>query len=162
MGKKQVNAQGEAQLLAEWIDSLGAGVKSKTHVNVGAQALKYGGVPLSPAQSRAFGVWNDWADARIATAREVWIVEAKLVATDAAYGQVLGYSWEYPSSLDYRQFAPMPVIPVVLAAGVRTVSAGKWQAMGIRTIFFAPSFPFSSALAKLFRGAQTLLSGESG
>jgi len=53
---KQINAQGEMQLVAEWLQTLHASYQTKTHVNVGAQELFYAGAPLTPAQSRAFGV----------------------------------------------------------------------------------------------------------
>lgn len=156
MGKPQNNAQGEMQLLAEWIATLPHGWKSKTHVNVGAQLLEYAGARLTPAQSRAFGVWNDWADARVWTGPSVWIVEAKLVATGAAYGQVLDYAAEYPDSADYEQFAPAWILPVVLTTAARPRTAGFFQGKGVNTVIFQPSFPLSQALAKLFPAAQIL------
>jgi hypothetical protein len=158
---KQSNAQGEMQLLAEWLASLGAAVRYKTHVNVGARQLFYLGSMLTPAQQRAFGVWNSWADARVVTPSEVWIVEAKIVATGAAYGQVLDYVNQYPSSGDYQQFAPRTIVPVVVAQASRNQTAALFQAQGVRTILFEPSFPLSLALAKLFPAAQILAGGES-
>jgi hypothetical protein len=160
MGKKQSNAQGEMQLVAEWVTQLPAEWKSKTHVNVGAQLLEYAGARLSAAQSRAFGVWNSWADARVATPTEVWIVEGKLVATGAAYGQVLDYVDEYPSSEDYQQWAPRTIVPVVLCMARRDRTASKFAVMGVRTIVFQPSFPIAEALARLFPAAQILQSGQ--
>src|SRR5579862_3351527 len=112
MAGKQINNQGEAQLVAEWAATLSPAWKWKMRVNVGAQVLKYAGAPLTLKQQMAFGVWNDWADLRVATPTEVWIVEGKLVATGGAYGQVLDYVAQYPDSLDYQQFAPLPVVPV--------------------------------------------------
>lgn len=162
MGKKQLNAQGEMQLVAEWAATLPAAWKWKIRVVVGAQVLKYAGAPLSPAQQRAFGVWNDYADLRVATENEVWIVEGKLVATGGAYGQVLDYVNQYPQSQDYQQFAGMPIVPVVLAMGVRARTSALFASMGVRTITFQPSFPFSLALQKLFPAAQILLPGNLG
>src|SRR5271155_4670931 len=159
MGNKQTNAQGEMQLVAEWIATLPASYKSKTHVNVGAQTLQYVGLRLSAAQQRAFGVWNDWADARIFTGREVWIVEGKLVATGSAYGQVLDYVNQYPSSADYEQFAPAPIVPYVLTMASRARTASLFLGYGVNTIVFSPTFPLSDALAKLFPAAQILQQG---
>jgi len=153
---KQNNAQGEMQLIAEWLMTLPPTYQSKTHVNVGAQELFYAGMALSPAQSKAFGVWNDWSDARVFTGTQVWIVEGKLVATGGAYGQVLDYVNQYPSSLDYQQFAPAPIVPMVVTMASRPRTAALFAGMGVQTIVFAPSFPLAQALAKLFPAAQVL------
>jgi hypothetical protein len=144
------------QLIAEWIATLPAGYKSKTHVNVGKQELFYAGQRLTPAQSAAFGVWNDWADARISTGTEILLVEGKLVATGSAYGQLLDYLDEYPGSFDYQQFAPLPVRGVVVCMASRTRTANLFLAKGIETVIFQPTFPLVEALAKLFPAAQIL------
>jgi hypothetical protein len=157
MPRKQINAQGEMQLVAEWAATLPTAWQSKTRVNVGAQPLQYAGVPLTPKQQMAFGVWNDWADLRVATPAEVWIVEGKLVATGGAYGQVLDYVNQYPSSADYAQFAPRPIVPVVLTMGARARTSAMFAKLGVRTIIFQPSFSFSLALQKLFPAAQILI-----
>lgn len=158
---KQNNAQGEMQLVAEWLQTLPATYQSKTHVKVGAQALQYAGQPLTPAQSRAFGVWSSWADARVYTGSAVWIVEGKLVATGSAYGQLLDYLGEYPSSADYEAFAPAPIQGIVLTMAARQKTASQFLAMGIQTIIFQPTFSLSAALAKLFPAAQVLTDGQS-
>ena len=147
------------QLVGEWLATLPYDWRTKTHVNVGARQLTYAGQRLTAAQERAFGVWNDWADARVFTGSEVWIVEGKLVATGGAYGQVLTYCDEYPSSLDADLFPGAPVVPVVLAMAVRNKVSAFWQAKGVRTIIFQPSFPLSRALEKLFPAAQILKGG---
>jgi hypothetical protein len=154
MAKSQSNSQGEMQLVAEWLATLPAGMKSKTHVNVGAQLLEYAGQRLTPAQTAAFGVWNDWADARVFTGFEVWLIEGKLVATGGAYGQLMDYLDEYMSSKDYEQFLPAPVRGIVLTMAARPRTMSLFQARGIQTIIFQPSFPLSQALAKLFPAAQ--------
>jgi hypothetical protein len=156
MPRKQINAQGEMQLVAEWLATMPLGWPNKTRVNVGAQPLQYAGMQLTPKQQAAFGVWNDWADARVATPREVWIVEGKLVATGSAYGQVLDYVDEYPESADYKQFAPRPIVPIVLTMAARARTSARFATLGVRTIVFQPSFPLSQALAKLFPAAQIL------
>lgn len=156
MSNKQSNAQGEMQLVAEWLQTLPASYKSKTHVNVGAQTLFYAGAPLTAAQTAAFGVWNDWADARVFTGAEVWLIEGKLVATGGAYGQLLDYLGEYAQSADYQQFAPAPVTGIVLTMASRPRTAALFALQGIRTIVFAPSFPLHRALQKLFPAAQIL------
>lgn len=148
------------QLVAEWAATLPATWKSKTHVNVGAQHLMYQGVPLTPRQSAAFGVWNSWADLRVFTGSEVWIVEAKIVATGCAYGELLDYLQEYPQSVDYQQFKPAPIVGVVLAAALRGATARYFSTLGIRSIEFTPSFSLGDALAKIFPAAQVLQSGE--
>ena len=154
--RKQNNAQGEMQLVAEWLMTLPRNWQSKTHVNVGKQELFYAGMALTPAQSRAFSMWNHWTDARVFTGPEVWIVEGKLVANGAAYGQVLDYVNEYPTSEDYQQFAPATIVPVVLTMASLPRTAELFRAQGVRTIVFAPSFPLAQALAKLFPAAQVL------
>lgn len=153
---KQINAQGEMQMVAEYAASLPKGWQTKTRVNVGALPLFYAGMPLSPAQQRAFGVWNSWADLRVYDGSEVWIVEGKLVATGTAYGEVLDYVDQYPSSDDYKQFAPAPIVPVVLTMAARARTSNLFAKLGVRTIVFQPSFPFSIALARLFPAAQIL------
>lgn len=154
MGNKQINAQGEMQLVAEWLATLSPEWKTKTRVQVGQQPLSYAGMPLTPKQQAAFGVWNDWADARVATPTEVWIVEGKLVATGGAYGQVLDYVNQYPYSQDYIQFWPRPIIPVVLTMAARSRTSSLFAKLGVRTVIFAPSFPLSLALQKLFPAAE--------
>ena len=144
------------QLIAEWLQTLPASYSTKTHVNVGEQTLVYAGMRLTPAQTKAFGVWNDWADARVFTGQEVWIVEGKLVATGCAYGQVLDYVNQYPQSADYQQFKPATIVPVVLTMAERSRTATLFAAQGVRTMVFQPSFPLSQALLKLFPAAQVL------
>lgn len=147
-------------MVAEWISQLPREWITKTHVNVGAQLLEYAGARLSAAQSRAFGVWNSWADARVVTPTEVWIVEGKIVATGAAYGQVYDYVEEYASSEDYVAFAPRVIVPVVLCMARRDRTASKFTVMGIRTIVFQPSFALSQALERIFPAAQILQNGQ--
>ena len=159
MKTKQSQAQGEIQLLAEWLQTLSPAWQTITRVKVGAQVLQYAGQPLSLAQQRAFGVWSDYADARIATPAEVWIVEAKLVGLGTAYGQVLDYVNQYPASADYAQFAPRPIVPVVLTMAQRPRTAALFALQGVRTVVYQPSFLFSQALSKLFPAAQILSSG---
>jgi hypothetical protein len=156
MANKQNNAQGEMQLVAEWLATLPATYKSKTHVNVGAQLLVYAGARLTPAQTAAFGVWNDWADARVFTGAEVWLLEGKLVATGGAYGQLMDYLNQYPASADYEQFRPAPVKGIVLTMAARSRTSALFAAQGIQTVVYQPSFPLSEALAKLFPAAQIL------
>ena len=156
MAKKQNNAQGEMQLVAEWLSTLPSTYVSKTHVNVGKQELFYAGTRLTAAQSAAFGVWNDWADARIFTGSEVWLIEGKLVATGCAYGQLLDYLNEYPESLDYQQFASVPIVGKVVCMADRPRTAGYFAGLGIQTIVYQPTFGLAEALAKLFPAAQIL------
>lgn len=144
------NAQLETQLLAEWWLTLPRSWRNKTHVDVGRALLDYNGQPLTPARQRAFGVWNDWADMRIFTGAEVWIVEAKLVGVGGAYGQVLDYLDEYPASTDYQQFMPAPVVGVVLCAFERARTAALFARYGIRTVLFTPSWAGNSLASKVF------------
>ena len=156
MSKKQRNAQGEMQLVAEWASTLPGGWRTKTHVNIGAQLLQYAGIRLTPAQTNAFGAWNDWADLRVFTGAEVWIVEGKLVGTADAYGQVLDYVNQYPLSADYDAFKPAPIFPVVLTMASRPRTAAYFLGLGVRTIVYQPSFPLSQALSRLFPAAKIL------
>src|SRR5579862_2062132 len=128
---KQNQAQGEIQMVAEWLQTLSPAWNSITRVKVGAQTLQYAGQPLTTAQQRAFSVWSDYADARVATPSEIWIVEGKLVATGGAYGQVLDYCNQYPNSADYQQFAPRPVVPVVLTMASRPRTAALFALQGV-------------------------------
>jgi hypothetical protein len=150
MARSHSNAQGEIQLVAEWLSTLPAAWQSKTHVKVGSDPLFYAGMRLTPAQQRAFGVWQDWCDARVVTPTEVWIVEGKLVATGGAYGQVLDYVDQYKSGDDYRAFAPRAIVPVVLCQAERGRTARLFAAMGVRTIVYAPSWSLASSLARIF------------
>ena len=156
MRKPHVNAQREISLLAQWLSTLNPIYKQKTHVKVGADPLVYAGVRLTPAQQRAFGVWSDWADARVVTPSEVWIVEAKLVATGAAYGQVIDYLNQYGDGDDYRQFKPRQIVGIVVCQAVTGRTERLFRAMGIRTIIFQPSFDLAQSLGKIFPAAQIL------
>jgi hypothetical protein len=146
----QSNAQREVQLLAEWLGTLPAGWRSKTHIRVGSQTLVYQGVRLSPARARAFEVWSDWADVRVFTGTEVWIVEAKIVGTAEAYGQVLDYCQQYPESEDYQQFAPAPIAPLVLCAFEKRRSATYFARFGVRTVIFTPTWAATTLATKVF------------
>lgn len=155
MGVKS-NAQGETQLLAEWLSTFAAGVPSKTHVFVGDQTLIYQGAPMNPKTMKAFEVWSDWADARINFPNEVWLVEAKIVGTAAGYGQVLDYSWQYPLSADYQSFQGKPVVPVLLCAYERPRTAQRYAALGVRTIVYTPQWAQKALSGKIFGSAVDL------
>jgi hypothetical protein len=150
----QVNNQREAALVAEWLTTLPPAYQNETHVSVGAQELVYRGVPLTPAQQRRFAAWESWADARVVTPTEVWIVEGKLVATGGAYGQVLDYVNDYPLTLDYQQWPGRAIVPVVVCQASRPRTAAYFATLGVRTIVFQPSFDLAQSLQKLFSGAQ--------
>lgn len=145
------NAQLETQLLAEWLTVSNWGARAKTHVPVGAATLTSNGIVLTPARQRAFGVWNDWADCRIYTGSEVWLVEAKIVNIGGVYGQLLDYMDEYPTSLDYQQFAPAPIVGMVLCAFIRERTAAVFHRMGIRTIVYTPSWAGDSLVGKVHK-----------
>ena len=153
MARTNSNQQRESQLLAEWFTSLGTAWANKTHVNVGAQKLDYLGQALTPAQQRMFGVWNDWADMRIFTGVNVWLVEAKIVNTGSAYGQLLDYLNEYPSSADYAQFSPAPIVGVVVCAFERPRTAALFAGQGIRTVVYTPSWAGNTLATKVFPAA---------
>lgn len=145
----QSNAQREIQLLAEWLQSLPPYFKAKTHVRVGQETLATSDPSLTPARARAFLVWSDWTDARVYTGAEVLIVEAKLVGTASAYGQVLDYADEYKGSEDYKQFWPAPIVPVVLAAARKDRTAIYFGQFGVRTTVFTPSWALRSIATKI-------------
>src|SRR6185437_4759325 len=145
----QSNAQREVQLLAEWITTLPPYFKSKTRVRVGQEMLVFNGQPLTPARARAMLSWSDWVDARVFTGSEVWVVEAKLVSTAGAYGQVLDYCNEYQTCDDYKQFAPAPIVPVVLAAALKQRTANFFAPLGVRTVIFAPTWSLHSIATKI-------------
>jgi hypothetical protein len=153
---QHANAQRETQLLAEWWRTLPQGWPNKTHINVGASKLFYQGQPLSAARQRAFGVWNDWADMRIFTGAEVWLVEAKIVNVGAAYGQILDYLDEYPASDDYKQFASWPIVGVVVCAFERVRTAARFASFGIRTIVHTPSWASNTLAEKVFNGVGNI------
>src|SRR5579862_69750 len=149
------NQQRETQLLMEWLLSLGKTVQWKTHVNVGAEILQYNGKPLSPAMQRAFGVWNSWADARVFTGTEVLLVEAKIVATGTAYGEIMDYLDQYPTSSDYKQFSPKPIRGVVVAAYAKDRTRMLFSNYNIQTIIFTPTWAADTLSNKVFSGIGT-------
>lgn len=146
------NAQLETQLLAEWITTMPRGWPSKTHIAVGAQVLQFQGKVLTPAQQAAFSVWSDWADMRIFTGAEVWLVEGKLVNTAGAYGQLLDYLDQYPGSADYAQFRPAPIVGVVVCAFERPRTTQLFGRYGLRTIIHTPTWAGDSLATKTFSG----------
>jgi hypothetical protein len=152
----QSNAQREVQLLAEWLTTLPSYFKSKTNVNVGAAALQYNGERLTPAQQRMFGVWNDKADARVLAGTEVWIVEAKIVGTGGAYGQVLDYVNEYPSSTDALEFPSAMVVPLILCAFDKPRTSQYFARFGVRTVVFTPGWARLTLQTKIFGSAVEL------
>lgn len=152
----QSNAQGEVQLLAEWLTQAPAHWKSKTNIPVGKQSLIYNGVTVATSRARAFEVWSDRADARVFTGTEVWIVEAKLVGVGGAYGQVMDYMDEYPESEDYQQFAGYPIFGVVLVAAERRRTASLFLQHGVRTIVFTPSWSLRKIGTKLYGSTGNL------
>ena len=145
----QSNAQREVQLLAEWLTQLPPYFKSKTHVRVGKETLVWDGTPLPPNLSASLLVWSDWADARVWTGGEVWIVEASLVGTAGKYGQVLDYCDQYKASEDYKRFYPAPIVPMVLAAALKQRTAAIFAQYGVRTVIFAPSWSLRSIQTKI-------------
>jgi hypothetical protein len=142
----------ETQLLAEWLTTLPASFLTKTHINVGAQALQSNLSQVQMARLRAFSAWNDWADARVFAGSEVWLVEAKIVSTANAYGQLISYLDEYPASLDYLQFRGYPVTGIVLCAFRLARVANLFFRYNIRTILFTPSWAGDSLVQKVFGG----------
>lgn len=148
MGAKS-NRQGETQLLAEWLTQFAAGAPSKTHVFVGDQTLVFQGVPMNPARFKAFEVWSDWADARIVWPHEVWLVEAKIVGTAGAYGQIIDYLGQYPYSADYVPYRTKPVVGVVLCAYERPRTAQRFASFGIRTIVHTPTWAERTLAGKI-------------
>ncbi len=150
--RTNANQQRETQLLMEWLISLGKGVSWRTHVNVGAEILQYNGKPLTPAQQRAFGVWNSWCDARVYTGTEVLLVESKIVATGTAYGEIMDYLDQYPTSTDYKQYQGKPIRGVVLAAYVKDRTRMLFANYGIQTIIFTPSWAADTLSNKVFSG----------
>jgi hypothetical protein len=146
------NRQGETQLLAEWLTRSAAGVPAKTHVFVGEQTLLWNGAAPSPNIQRALGVWSDWADCRLVYPSEVWLVEAKIVGTSCAYGQVLDYARQYAMSADYQPFYPRQIVAVVLTAYERPGTAAFYATFGVRTIVFTPTWA-SASLAYKIQGA---------
>jgi hypothetical protein len=148
MGAKS-NAQGETQLLAEWLTLYAAGYPSKTHVFVGQQTLQLAGQPISPKRQAAFKAWSDWADARVIFDREVWLIEAKIVGVAAGYGQIFDYLGEYPSSADYQLCGGKPVVGVVLCAFSRPQTAARFASLGIRTVVFSPTWAEKTLATKI-------------
>lgn len=149
MGTKS-NAQGETQLLAEWITQNAKGAAAKTHIAVGKQTLIYRDMVLTPAQRNAFEVWSDWADARIAWGTELWLIEAKIVGTAGAYGQILDYTRQYPQSADYQSYLGQRIVPVVICAFERPETARYFETFGVRTIVFTPAWSAKSLGVKIF------------
>jgi len=143
------NRQGETQLLAEWLTTQCAGAQSKTHVFVGSQTLVFNGQPLSPAMMKAFSVWSDWVDARVAWPSEVWVVEAKIVGIAGAYGQALDYAAQYQGSLDYQSFLGRRIVPMVVCAYERPRTAGLFAGFGVRTVVYTPAWAAKSLSVKI-------------
>jgi hypothetical protein len=150
----QVNNQRESSLLAEWLLTLPPAYVKTTHVKVGEQLLVYRGQPLTPAQSQRFASWSTWADARIVTPTEIWIVEAALVGRGGKYGQVLDYCNDYPLSADAQLWPGRTVKPVVLCQASLPRTSAYFAALGVHTVVFQPSFDLAQSLQKLFSGAQ--------
>lgn len=156
MAGPQGNNQREISLVTQWLSTLPDSFTKTTHIRVGAQNLVFQGPPLTPAQAQRFASWQSWCDARVVTPSEVWIVEAKLVGTGGAYGQVLDYCNDYPLSADAREWPGRAIIPVVVCQAAEPRTMAYFATLGVRTIIFQPSWDFASALEKVFQGAEVL------
>lgn len=159
MAGLQGNNQREMSLVAEWLSSLPSSFTRTTHVKVGTQSLIYRGQRLTLKQAQRFASWNSWADARVVTPHEVWIVEGKLVATGAAYGQVLDYCNEYPQCADAALWPGRAIVPIVLCQAEQPRTARYFATFGVRTIVFQPTWDFAAALQKVFQGVPILSQG---
>jgi hypothetical protein len=148
----------ETQLLAEWLTTLPVSFRTKTHVNVGAQALQSNLTPTQIAQLRQFSAWNDWVDARVFTGSEVWLVEAKIVGTANGYGQLLSYLDQYPASLDYLQFRGYPIIGILLAAFKLPRVSNLFFRYNVRTVIYSPVWSGDSLTQKIFGGSAPSVS----
>lgn len=147
--RTNANKQLETQLLAEWRETLPAAWKTKTHVHVSSIELLPQFKNYAPNMLRAVANWNDWADMRIYTGGEVWLVEGTIVNTGKKYGQLLEYLDAYPQSTDYQQFKPAPIAGVVVCAFERPQSTQRFARDGIRTIVFTPSWATDSLYSKV-------------
>ena len=153
------NKQLETQLLAEWRETLPAGWQSLTHVHVSQIALLPQFKNYAPNMLRAVANWNDWADMRIFTGGEVWLVEATIVNNGKKYGQLLEYLSDYPQSTDYQQFKPAPIVGVVLTAFERKASTQLFAQQGIRTVVFTPLWANTSLYSKVLNPGGTVGNG---
>lgn len=148
------NRQLEAQLLAEWRETLPAAWQSKTHVHVGAIELLPQFKNFAPGTLRAIANWNDWADMRIFTGSELWLIEATIVNTGKKYGQLIEYRDQYPTSSDANKFPQVPIVPVLLTAFERPRSTRFWTPFGIRTVVFTPAWAPRSLAEKVLNPGQ--------
>jgi hypothetical protein len=156
MAKSQINAQREMALVSQWLLTLPSSYVKTTHVKVGEQLLVYQGQQLTAAQAARFASWSTWADARVVTPTQVWIVEAALVGSAGKYGQVLDYCNDYPLSADAKLWPGRAVVPIVLCQAMRTRTMAYFATLGVQTIVFQPSFDLAASLQKLFSGSQIL------
>jgi hypothetical protein len=153
------NKQLETQLLAEWRETLPAGWQTKTHVHVSSIELLPQFKNYAPNMLRAVANWNDWADMRIFTGSEVWLVEGTIVNNGKKYGQLQEYLAAYPSSTDYQQFKPAPIVGIVLCAFERAQSTQLFAGLGIRTVVFTPSWANESLYSKVLNPGGTVGNG---
>lgn len=77
-------------------------------------------------------------------------MEAKIVGVACAYGQVLDYSAQYPESEDYREFGPVPIVPIVLCAYEKPRTSRYFARFGVTTVIHTPSWAGKTLATKIF------------
>jgi len=128
----------EHRLVAEWIAETYPTAKWKMRVRLGpTEALPARYIPRSLVE-RILRPFAHWADAVILLPDKVIIVEAKIVLSPRAIGELELYEWLFKQTPEYRPYWDWPIEKVLLYAleDERVIEYAKER--GIKCIKYCP------------------------
>lgn len=139
------------RLLHEWSATQPWDAQPIYELRLGPTVQSVNGAPITPAIEAMLRNANYYADLVGTQQGELWVVEAKVVASFGSLGQLEGYVSLVPSTPSLHQFLNKPVRPVLLAgvsdSGVAQLALNK----GIRLMIYSPNWINEYLTAKHFR-----------
>jgi len=142
-------------LLREWSAARYPGVYLAEQMKLGPTPITLNGVVVSPAFARMLTVSNWKVDGELVLDDSILLIEAKMVATPQAVGQVEFYVRQAKKTPDLLPHLNKPIQPVVLwAEDIADVSAYA-RSRSIRVEVYTPSWIESYMQRVQFRNRST-------
>lgn len=146
--------QASTLLLHEWAKMQPWDLPPIYELRLGPTTQNVPGIQLTPAIEAMLRRANWYADLVGMVGHELWVVEAKVVATPAAVGQLEFYRTLITSTPELGQWRDRLIVPILLVAvdddAVHQFALGK----GIRVEQFAPAWVENYLVQKHFRRRQ--------